>query len=153
MARRANIIATPNVYLPRENKGRREKKRYMALIETDCCTPAINIMTGLQHFPFFFGGKKQYIIEAIRSIHQYYPQTRQKVFFFWQTSIWAGASSFSRFFKPKIHFSSYYILLPPFVSYHSAITFLSPIYISNNHRRCFRSNVFSGRGEEISSNI
>lgn len=157
MARRANIIATPNVYLPRENKGRKEegkKKKVYGANRDRLLHPRYKYNDGVATFSlFFFGGKKQYIIEAIRSIHQYYPQTRQKVFFFWQTSIWAGASSFSRFFKPKIHFSSYYILLPPFVSYHSAITFLSPIYISNNHRRCFRSNVFSGRGEEISSNI
>jgi hypothetical protein len=27
MARRVNIIATPNVYLPRENKGRKKGKK------------------------------------------------------------------------------------------------------------------------------
>lgn len=77
----------------------------MALIETDCCTPAINIMTGLQHFPFFWRKEEVYrkrLDPSISIIHRL-----DKRFFFGRLlpiSIWAGASSFSRFFSQKFIF-------------------------------------------------
>jgi hypothetical protein len=115
-----------SIYRGRIKEGRREKKVYGANRDR-LLHPRYKYNDGVATFPFslFSFLAEERSIEAIRSIHQYYPQTRQKVF--WQTSICAGASSFSRFFSQKFIFLLI-IFFSPRLFLITAPLSLSPIY-------------------------